>query len=376
MSTTFARTDNSVLGRWWWTVDRWTVAALVALVFLGAVLTLAASPPVAERLGYDSFHFVRRQFIFIPLAIAVMLATSLLSPRGVRRVAALVLLGCLVLLVATLLLGTEINGARRWLSFGGFSVQPSEFTKPAFAVIAGWLFARSRVEGDIPGVGIAMVLYAVIVGLLMLQPDVGQAVVISVMWFAQFFLAGLSVVWVVGFIVVGVGGMLGAYLLLPHVTSRVDRFLDPASGDTYQITRALEAFGNGGLFGRGPGEGRVKEVLPDAHTDFVFAVAGEELGLLVCLLLVGLFAFVVLRGFARLLHSDDLYVLIAGAGLLVQFGAQAMINMASSLHLIPTKGMTLPFVSCGGSSLLALAMAMGLLLALTRRRPGNWGYGG
>jgi len=365
-----ARTDVSVFGRWWWTVDRWTVFALAAIMGFGAVMIMAASPAVAERIRLDSLHFVRRQLILMPLAIGLLFFVSLQTPRTVRRLAILMLLVSVPLLAATLLLGVEIKGARRWIAFAGFSLQPSEFVKPALAVVTGWLLAQSRLKSGVPGNLIAVALLLVVLGLLARQPDLGMAVVVTAVWLIQVFLAGLSMVWVMALGVVGLGGVVGAYFLLPHVASRVDRFFDPSSGDSYQIDRSIEAFANGGLFGRGPGEGTIKGWLPDAHADFVFAVAGEELGLFACLLIVLLFTVVVLRGFWRLLYEQNLFVLLAAAGLLVQFGLQAFINMASSLHLVPTKGMTLPFISYGGSSLVALAIAAGMLLALTRRRVG------
>jgi cell division protein FtsW len=276
-----------------------------------------------------------------------------------------------VLLAYTFIGGVEIKGARRWIEIPGLSLQPSEFVKPTFAVVAAWLFAQYRLQPGFPGHFIAIALYLVVVGLLIKQPDLGMAVVVSAVWFTQFFLTGLRLIWVVGGVGAGAGGLVAAYFCLPHVTSRIDRFLNPGSGDSYQVDRSMEAFANGGLWGRGPGEGTVKEYLPDAHADFVFAVVGEELGLLVCLLIVALFAFIVLRGFSRLLQDGNLFVVIAATGLLVQFGLQAIINMASSLHLMPTKGMTLPFISYGGSSMLALGLGMGMLLALTRRRFGG-----
>jgi cell division protein FtsW len=274
------------------------------------------------------------------------------------------------MLILTLLVGQEIKGATRWISVAGFSVQPSEFAKPFFAVVTAWMLAAQKAEEGIPGTRIAVGLWLALVGLLMLQPDVGQTFVVSSVWGLQLFLAGLSLVWVVLIAVVGASSLFGAYFVLPHVAARIDAFLDPAAGDRYQIERSLEAFAAGGLLGRGPGEGTVKTLLPDAHSDFIFAVAGEEFGVAVCLVIVGLFAFVVLRGFARLLQEDDLFVLLACTGLLAQFGVQALINMGSALHLIPTKGMTLPFISYGGSSLMALALGMGMVLALTRRRSG------
>lgn len=364
---TFARTDTSTLSRWWWTIDRWTIAAIFALIAIGAMLTLAASPGVAERIGADSFHFVRRQFFFLPLAIAVIFAVSLLDVRGVRRLAVIGFATALVLVFLTLF-ATPINGATRWLNLGGLSIQPSEFLKPTFAVVAAWMFSAQRMDEGFPGNLIAMVLFALVVGLLLLQPDVGMTLVVGAVWFVQFFLAGLPLFWVALFMAIGFASLVSAYFVFPHVASRVDRFLDPSTGDSYQVTTALHAFGNGGLFGRGPGEGRVKAVLPDAHTDFIMAVAGEEFGLVLCLIIVALFAFVVLRGFSRMLQEDSLFILLAVSGLLVQFGLQAIINMASTLHLMPTKGMTLPFISYGGSSMLALGLGIGMVLALTRRR--------
>ena len=366
----FDRSDTSVLGRWWWTVDRWTLAAVGALIAFGIIMALAASPAVAERIGLDYFYFARRQLVYLPVALALMIGASLLSPTGVFRAAMVTLTIFSLLVVATFVIGTEIKGARRWIGLGPISVQPSEFLKPAFAVAAAWLFASAR-SGDIKhGNLISIATFGTIVGLLLLQPDVGMSVVISVVWSAQFFLAGLPLYWAVLLIVGGAGALVAAYFTLHHVASRIDRFLDPSSGDSFQVDRSLEAFINGGLFGRGPGEGTVKEVLPDAHSDFVFAVAGEEFGLFVCLIIVGLFAFIVLRGFTRALQETDLFILLATAGLLVQFGLQAVINMGSTLRLMPTKGMTLPFVSYGGSSLIAMGLCIGFLLALTRKRVG------
>ena len=367
----FARADNSLVARWWWTVDRWSIGALGVLIGVGAVLAMAATPPVAERLGLDPFYFFRRHAVLIPVGIVLMLTLSLLDLAAIRRVALVGFLAALALLALTVLVGAEIKGARRWINVGGFSLQPSEFVKPTFAVVAAWLFALQRRQEGVPGDLLAFVLYALVLALLALQPDVGMALVVTAVFFAQYFLAGLRMLWVLLLGGAGVGGLVGAYFVFPHVASRVNRFLDPSSGDTYQVSRALDAFGNGGLAGRGPGEGTVKSVLPDAHSDFVFAVAGEEFGLLACLLIVALFAFIVLRGFGRLLAENNLFALLATAGLLVQFGLQALINMGSTLHLLPTKGMTLPFVSYGGSSLLALSLGMGFMLALSRKRFGT-----
>ena len=367
----FDRTDQSVLAHWWWTIDRWTVAAIALLIVFGAMLSLAASPPVADRLGFDQYYFVRRQMFFLPLAVALLIAVSLLSPRGVKRLAAIIFGVGVLAVIATLLFGTEIKGARRWISLAGMTLQPSEFVKPCFAVVAAWLFSMRSENGRHSGRNASILLYGCLTGLLLMQPDVGMTVVVSAVWFTQFFLAGLPLIGVGFFVAAGVGAAIIGYFLFPHVASRIDRFIDPASGDSYQIARSMEAFTKGGAFGRGPGEGSVKSVLPDAHTDFVFAVAGEEFGLVACLILVGLFAFVVLRGFGQIIKEKDLFVLLAATGLLVQFGLQALVNMGSTLRLMPTKGMTLPFISYGGSSLVAIALCMGMLLALTRRRVGQ-----
>lgn len=364
-----ARTDTSVLARWWWTVDRWTLAAIGALIFCGIILAMAASPAVASRIGAEPYHFVKRQMMVLPLAAVLLVACSLLTPRQVVRLSALGL-ALFAGLTALTFLGPEIKGARRWVMLPGFQLQPSEFVKPFFAVVAAWLFAAQKASGRFPGYAVAIALYLGIVAMLVKQPDLGMAVVVSAVWFAQFFLAGLPL-WLVGALgMAGFAGLFAAYAFLPHVTSRINRFLDPASGDSYQVDRAMEAFVNGGLFGRGPGEGIVKRTIPDAHADFIFAVAGEEFGLVACLLIVALFAFVVLRGFGRALQETNLFVLLAATGLFVQFGLQAIINMGSALHLMPTKGMTLPFISYGGSSLLALSIGMGMALALTRKRYG------
>jgi cell division protein FtsW len=370
--TAFARTDPSILGRWWWTVDRWTIAAVALLVAFGALLIMAASPPVAERLGLDPFYFARRHFTVLPVAMLALFAAALLSPRGLRRCATCIFAVALLAVVATLLIGVENKGATRWIALGGLSLQPSEFLKPSFAVVTAWMLAAHRREAGFPGNSIAIGLLFLVVALLALQPDIGMAVVITAVWGLQFFVAGLRAKWVALCATIGGAALAVSYLYLPHVTSRIDRFLDPSVGDSYQVTTSLEAFLNGGLLGRGPGEGTVKAVLPDAHADFVFAVVGEEFGLIVALAVVGVFAFIVLRGIARLMQETDLFILLAGTGLLAQFGLQAVINMGSTLRLLPTKGMTLPFLSYGGSSMLAVAIGIGMLLALTRRRvPGE-----
>jgi cell division protein FtsW len=362
------RTDISTVGRWWWTVDKWFLAATMLLITVGIYLIFAAGPPAAGRIGADTYHFVTKQMTFLPVACLVMLAISLLSPIGVRRFAVVGFCVMFALMVLTLVVGVEIKGARRWISAGPLSLQPSEFIKPFFAVVAAWMFAEHKLKEGFPGNLIAVGLLMAVVGVLLSQPDIGMTLVVTAVWSVQFFIAGLPIFWVILMVVAGMGGIVGAYFMFPHVASRVDRFLDPSSGDSYQVATAMRAFQQGGLFGRGPGEGRVKEALPDAHTDFIFAVAGEEYGILLCLGIVALFTFLVIRALSKAMKEENLFVLLAVGGLAVQFGLQAMINMASSLRMMPTKGMTLPFISYGGSSLVALGVTMGMILALTRRR--------
>jgi cell division protein FtsW len=368
----FARTDRSMVAQWWWTVDRWMLAAVIALAFIGAILVLAASPAVATRIGMDSFALVRRHYAMLPLALATVVFVSMLSAKQVRRLGVILFIAFFALTALTLFAGVEIKGATRWISVGPLSLQPSEFLKPCFAIFAAWMFALQKTTPNVPGNIIAIGAYLAVVALLLKQPDLGMTAVVTATWAAQFFIAGLPIFWVLLLVGAGVAGLVGAYFTLPHVTDRVDQFFNPESGDTYQIDRALEAFQNGGLYGKGPGEGSVKLVLPDAHADFVFAVAGEEFGLIVCLILVALFAFIVLRALSRLLGEHNHFIILASTGLVTSFGLQAIVNMASTLHLMPTKGMTLPFISYGGSSIVAIGLAVGMLLALTRKRfPGS-----
>lgn len=368
-----SRAKRGLIADWWWTVDRWMMVAILLLIIIGTVLSLAASPAVANRLGLGSFHFVYRQAVFIPIALAVMFSVSLLTPRQVRRLAGLMLVAAVALMVLTLLIGAEVKGAHRWLGMGGFALQPSEFAKPSFVVLAAWLFAEGNRLPRFPGAAIALVLYGVIVAILACQPDFGQMMLLTLVFSALFFMAGLSWAWITALASLAIAGAILAYLMMPHVASRVDRFIDPASGDTYQVDRALEAFQTGGFFGTGPGEGQVKRILPDAHTDFIFAVAAEEFGVIVALFIIGLFGFIVARPLLHMLGERDRFVQLAVGGLAGLFGLQALINIAVNVDMLPAKGMTLPFISYGGSSMLALSLGMGMLLALTRRRAGASG---
>lgn len=364
-----SRAVRTPFGEWWWTVDRAVLAALLCIMLAGIILSLAASPPVAARLNLDAFHFVNRHVLFLAPTVLVLLVTSFLTPRQIRRVALVVFLVSLVLVAATPHFGAEIKGARRWLVILGVNVQPSEFLKPAFVILIAWLFAESTHRPEMPANTAALALLMVVVALLVLQPDFGQTMLIALVWGTLFFMAGMRLIWVGGLAGAAALGLTGAYFTVPHVASRIQRFIDPASGDTFNIDIAMESFSRGGWFGRGPGEGTVKRILPESHTDFVFAVAAEEFGIVLCLILLALFAFVVIRSLRHALRNEDPFARFSTAGLAILFGLQSAINMAVNLHLMPAKGMTLPFVSYGGSSMISLAYGMGMLLAMTRERP-------
>ncbi len=364
-----SRAQPTPLSEWWRTIDRLTLAALGALMLGGIILCLAASPPVAARIGLDPFHFVNRQVLFLIPAAAVLIATSFLSPREIRKLALIVFFISLVLVAATPYFGAEIKGARRWLVILGMNIQPSEFLKPAFVILIAWLFGESGKRPDMPANAVALVLLVVVVALLVLQPDFGQTMLVTLVWGALFYMAGMRLIWMLGLGVTATAGLITAFYTVPHVAQRINRFLDPASGDTFNIDIATESFVRGGWFGRGPGEGTIKRILPEGHTDFVFAVAAEEFGVALCHILVALFAFIVIRALGKAMRNEDPFIRFAAAGLAILFGLQSAINMAVNLHLMPAKGMTLPFISYGGSSLISLAYGMGMLIALTRERP-------
>ncbi len=366
----FARDRKTPIAEWWWTIDKQLLSALILLMAVGMMLSFAASPPVAERLGLSPWHFIIRQAMFDAIALPVMLATSFLTHRQSRFLALGVLIGSIVLLWLTLKLGVEVKGAKRWVSFLGNSVQPSEFVKPAYAVIAAWLFSESmQKRGVLPRVAATVIMLAIVGGLL-LQPDIGQTALMLSTWAGLLFLAGISWYLIVGLFGLGVGGLFGAYYLFPHFAKRIDAFINPeGGGNTYQVDKALNSLLEGGWFGRGPGESMAKKVIPDAHADYVFSAAAGEFGILFCLCLVALIGYIVLRAFSQAQQQQTLFARLAVATLAIQFGLQCAINLAVNLNLIPPKGMTLPFVSYGGTSTIAIAFGMGLMLALTRKRP-------
>jgi cell division protein FtsW len=364
-----SRAERSPLGDWWWTVDRTLLAALAALMVAGLVFLMAGGPPVAERLNLSTFHFVSRQALFLAPTIAILIFVSFLSLRHIRRLALAVYAVGMALVLLAFQFGPEIKGAHRWIMLAGIGIQPSEFVKPAFVVIAAWAFSEGAKRKDMPGALLAFLILPATIIPLVMQPDFGQTMLITIVWCGLFFVAGLHWFWVAGLGGAGMLGIVAAYEFLPHVRSRFERFLDKSSGDTFQVDTAMESFARGGWLGRGPGEGTVKRILPDAHTDFIFSVTAEEFGIVVCMAVLVIFAFIVLRGLSLARRNEDTFCRLATTGLILMFGLQACINMMVNVHLMPAKGMTLPFISYGGSSLLSLALGMGFLIALTRKRP-------
>ena len=364
-----SRAERSVLVDWWFTVDRVLLASILAIVGTGLLLSLAASPSIAIKRGLPVFYFVERHFVFAFASVVLLLAVSLLSQSSVRRLSLMVLIAAFVLMGVVVISGAEINGARRWLHLGSYSLQPSEFAKPAFVVLSAWLIAESERRPDMPAMLLATALYLTFAALLLMQPDVGQMLLVSLVWCALLLLSGRPLGLLVAMAAALGGVLLAAYKSLGYVRLRVDRFWHPSVGDTFQTDRALQSFIEGGFFGKGPGEGTIKTVLPDAHTDFIFAVIAEEYGVLACLVIVGLFGLVLVRVFSRHVDRANTFAPLAAAGLVLLVALQAIINMAVNVGLIPAKGITLPFMSSGGSSMLAVALTMGMLLAVTRRRP-------
>jgi len=370
----FSRNDQSLIARWFWTVDRGLLGAALALMGLGVSLSFASSPAaiLADESITDPFHYSWRMIVFAGVGLTIMLTTSLMSPRGVRRIAVLALLSAIVVMAALPFIGDTVKGAARWVNLGPFSLQPSEFAKPGLIVFAAWMFAEAQKGQGVPGVTIAFGFYALTVCLLLIQPDIGQTLLITTTFMAVFFMAGVPFKWMAVLASLGMAGLVSLYFVFGHMRDRLSRFFSPETTDTHQIDSASEAIRAGGLLGRGVGEGVMKRHVPDLHTDFIYSVGAEEFGLVLSLIMIGLYAFIVVRGMRRAMKLTDPFEQTAAAGLFMLIGLQACINVAVNLNLIPTKGMTLPFISYGGSSMLAMCLTMGFALALTRRRPGAY----
>ena len=373
-SPAFSRNDQSAIAKWFWTIDRGLLAAALTLVGLGVALSFASSPAaiLADESISDPFHYSWRMIVWAAGGTVAMLLASLLSPRGVRRIALLALLGAIVVMAALPFIGNEVKGAARWVNLGPFSLQPSEFAKPGLIVFAAWMFSEAQKAQGVPGVSIAFGTWALTVGLLLIQPDIGQTLLITTTFMAVFFMAGVPLKWVAALAAAGAAGLVGIFMTFSHFRDRLSAHGSTDADATYQIDQASRAIRAGGLVGRGVGEGVMKRSVPDLHTDFIYSVGAEEFGLVLSLAMIGLYAFIVIRGMRRAMKLTDAFEQTAAAGLFMLIGLQACINIAVNLNLIPTKGMTLPFISYGGSSMLAMGLTMGLALALTRRRPGAY----
>ena len=357
------RTDKSIIGIWWWTVDKWILTSALLLIIIGGILIMAASPPVANAIRLPEDHFVWKQLIFSIPASFTIIFLSFLKNYQIRLISFLGLIVTFILMLSTLLIGPEAKGATRWISLGPLTIQPSEFSKPFFAIICAWLLSTWKKEKNFRGWIWATFLLLIIVGILIKQPDIGMSLIILLTWGVQIFLAGMPLLLVLFLMALTPLILLFVYKNVEHVEKRVDQFIE---GNAFQIKKSIQSFENGGIFGVGPGDGTIKLNLPDAHADFIFSVAAEEYGVIVCLILIGIYSFFVLRGFKISINSNNLFSLLAISSLSLQFGVQAAIHMSSTLNLIPTKGMTLPFISYGGSSLLATSISIGFILALTR----------
>ncbi len=366
MAKLIQKTQNFIIDNYR-SLDRGLLYGAFILILYGIFLIFAAGPGVAERTHRETFYFIYRQLIFLIPAIGVLFMISFLSFQQIRRISGLVLIGAIICMVWVVLFGTEIQGAKRWMYFLGIGLQPSEFVKPAFAVVCAWLLASGRLIKQFPGYLLAVCLYVIIAGLLLLQPDVGMFLTVSSIFSLELFLSGIPILLVGGVVIFFVGMGFMSYFVFDHVHQRVNRFLFPEHGTAYQVEKSLETLKNAGWFGKGPGEGIVKYELPDAHTDFIMAVSAEEFGFILTVFLIVVFAYIVLRGFFLMRQENNHFCQIAVCGLLTQIAFQAIVNMGSTLNILPTKGMTLPFISYGGSSLVSIGFAFGIILGLTKR---------
>lgn len=368
MELSFSRSSKNILANWWWTVDKWLLAAIVGLLGFGLILSFSASPAVAQTNHYNTYHFVLRHCFYLCIASGVFFLSSMLNLKGVRRLALLTYVVFLFLAILTVFWGVEVKGARRWIDVG-VRIQPSEFLKPVFIVCTAWLFEMNRRYKSFPGIWVSIILGLITCGILVLQHDFGMTIVVAVVWFVQLFLAGLPLKKLCLFACVLLLLAFCAYLALPHVQVRLGEFFAGIFNGTpsYQVKKSLEAFKNGSLFGVGVGEGVVKWHIPDAHTDFIFPVAAEEYGMILCVLIVAMYAFIVIRAMWLSGKEDNMFIVLSVCGLAISFGIQAFVNMASTLQIGPTKGMALPLISYGGSCLIGSALGMGMLLALTRK---------
>jgi cell division protein FtsW len=369
----YGRSDTSALGRWFWEIDKVLLLLVSVLIGIGLIAVAAASPAAGQRYSGGNVHFSElyyfwRQLAWIAIGIPVMIGISMMPRERARRLSLFGAIFFFVLLIFVPIVGPEVNGARRWVNFGFGQVQPSEFLKPFFVVAMAWLLSLKDSDKSLPVYPISAVITGGIAFLLMKQPDFGSTIIFCAVWIAMLALAGVNLRILIGLAVAGLIGVVLAYFFYDVATQRIDEFLF-GTGDTFQTDNAMRTLTAGGLFGMGPGGGTRKFGLPEPHTDYIFSVVGEEFGLIACLAIAALYLGIVSRVLIKLLEEDNSFAILAAAGLVIEFGLQALINMMVNVQLAPSKGMTLPFISYGGSSMLALSIGMGLLLAFTRRNP-------
>ncbi|GGZ28735.1 FtsW/RodA/SpoVE family cell cycle protein [Asticcacaulis endophyticus] len=367
----FSRTDRRPMAMWWWTVDRATMVMVASLIIVGLLFSFSSSPVAAAKIGAHSpIYFTQRHILFAVAAISVMMAISMLSLKGVKRVSAAIYSVSILIMILLPFIGHTSKGGQRWLNLGFFKLQPSEFLKPALIILIAWMFAEGQKGKGVPGVTIAFCLYVLAVALLLIQPDVGQSLLITIAFGACFFISGVPVRWIVGLGASVMAALVGLFFVQPHFRNRIMGFINP-DGDKYQVNAGLSAISNGGLWGQGINEGTQKRFIPDLHTDFIYSVIGEEAGLFWSLAIILVFGVIVIRGLIKAMSMSDPFRQIATSGLYIMLGTQVFINISVNLGVIPPKGMTLPFISYGGSSLLAMGLTMGFILALTRKRSGE-----
>lgn len=370
MSDNLDLNHHNVITRWWRSVDQHLIISLALLFAFSIILAATASPAVANRIGLVDNYFAMRQVVYLSIGGILVISCSMLDKKWIKRFAILGFLFSLLMLVLVKFVGYEVKGATRWISIAGFSYQPSEFMKPFFAIMVGWILSLKYQDPSLESqVNITLIsIYSAIALLLILQPDFGTLVLMTSVFILQLFVSGLPMIWLFMAFIIGIFGISASYFMLPHVAARINKFLDPAAGENYQVTRSIMAFEHGGIYGVGPGEGVIKQNLPDSHTDFIFAVSGEEFGAIISIVIIMIFAYIVLRTIMKLMDEYDKFIQFASLGIIAQFGLQAAINIGVTLNLLPTKGMTLPFISCGGSSTLSTSLAIGMLMGLTKRK--------
>lgn len=363
-----SRGNNYLLSNWWWKIDKVTLGIVLSMIGLGLVFVGSASTSVAERIGLDGFHFLKKHFFYALASICIIFLTSMFSVKQVKLSSLIGIIICFFLLIMVLLWGQELKGAKRWITILGFSMQPSEFVKPFFAITNAIILSCISNNRNIFEYKWSLLFYIVITSLVLMEPDLGMTVMISAIWGIQIFIAGISFVYV--FILLNLFFMVlfVSYFFFPHVAKRIDGFLTPEAESNYQINRSLLAIENGGIFGKGPGEGVIKNSIPDSHADFIFAVIGEELGMIFSIVIILTYLFLVTRGMIKLLKERDVFIFYAVSGLLMQIAFQSIINIGVTVKLFPAKGMTLPFISYGGSAMLSVALSVGFILALTRKK--------